>query len=105
MTTATILTSLVGSDGQAYSSTEKSTAITSAQSILGTSDGDSNAKDAATAMLAQRILINKRKSADNQQSVEELITDEIRSLLTDDDLQSNEDVFGFISENPTETWY
>ena len=106
MTTATDLTTLVGSDGVNFSASQKSSAITLAQKLLGTSDGDSDLKDLATAMLAQRILMNQLKSADEQQELSDLITDEIRSFVTDpDDFQSDESVFVVDTDQPTETWY
>lgn len=106
MTTATHLTALVGDDDQHFSSDQKSNAISLAQSFLGTSDGDSDPKDVATAMLAQRILLNLLKSADDQSTFEELVTDDIRRLATDsDDYQSDEDVFIVDTDPPTETWY
>lgn len=86
MTTATILTSLVGDDGEHYSSAQKSGAITVAQTYLGTSDGDSNAKDTATAMLAVAILLNRKKmGGSDAMRLESLVTDEIRALLAEEE--------------------
>lgn len=84
MTTATLLTALVGDDGHVYSSTEKSSAITAAQSFLGTSDGDSASFDMATAMMAQAILINNRLG-DKAQPLSSLHSPEIRNLMRADE--------------------
>lgn len=102
MTTATLLSSLVGSDGHNFSSDEKSTAITTAQTFLGISEGDSDAKDMAAALLAQRILLNKRKSADDQSTLSELITDDIRSLMAEEEKSTSYKVVHY--KKPTVDW-
>lgn len=85
MTTADHLDALVGSDGQNYSAAQKASAINTAHAFLGTADGDSDQKDVATAMLAQAILLNQKKSADEQLNISKLMSDDIRSLLAEDE--------------------
>lgn len=95
MTTATLLSSLVGN---AFKSGLQSTAIETAQTYFDTSDGDSDGKDMATAMLAHAILLNQRQAekgtTDNTiavLSIDQLVNTEMQSLLNN----ANVDDFEF----------
>ena len=105
MTTATHLTSLVGADAFNFTSSEKSAAITTAQAYLGTSDGDSNAKDMATAMLASNILLNRKKISTNPEAavgLERLVTSEIRALMAEDEKSDAYKIIHY--KKPTVDW-
>ena len=71
----------------------------------------------ATAIVAQKIILNKRASdksrtnpdaADNIVTLDEMVTDEIRRMITDpDDLQSSESAFHYSTTAPdgaSERW-
>ena len=105
MTTATLLTSLVGADNLNFAATEKSSAITAAQAYLGTADGDSNAKDMATAMLANAILLNRKKLSTNPEAatrLEKLVTPEIRALMAEDEKSDTYKIIHY--KKPTVDW-
>lgn len=89
MTTATDLATLCGTG---FTSPEQALAITTAQKYLGTSEGESDAKDMATAFFAHAILVNRRRaesSKTNDQLIilpmSSLVTNEIRALLAEDE--------------------
>jgi hypothetical protein len=93
MTTLTdMLDTIVGS---AFAAAQKTAAIRDALLYHGLSDGDSNEKDMATALLAANILNNQRMiqaaRTDNSllsqvKSFDQLITPEIERLLTESSL-------------------
>lgn len=94
-------------------STIRDAAIDSAQDYLGTDDTATGQKAAATAALAHKIILNQRSSdkakTDSSitvRSLDELVTDEMRRMVTDaDDLSSSETSFHYDTDAPADTWY
>lgn len=88
ITSATLLTALVGDDDEFFKASHKSGALTAAATYLKVSAGDSDDKDMATALLAQAMLLNRKKMGARNESasrLEALVTDEIRSLMAGDE--------------------
>jgi len=99
MTTETDLTTLGGSS---FSSTKRTAAIALANKYFGTTDGDSDGDDLATAMLALAVMLNQRQADKGKTdpsiavlNIDQLVTPEMLSLLTTDTVPTNYDILSY----------
>lgn len=68
---------------------EQSNAISSAQKLLGTTDGDNDRADRATAMCAYNVMLNQKILFDDDPNIkpmtlDQIITQDIKDLLVED---------------------
>lgn len=105
MTTATHLSTLLGGGDASqskFSTTQQTNAITSAQALLGTSDGDSDPKDMATAMRAMIILYDASDNHNLDPSTRDDMMSNIRSLMAEDEKSKSYKVIHY--KKPSVDW-
>lgn len=108
MTTETDLDTLTGN---AFSDGKKDAAIALARKYFGTSDGESDDKDLATALLSMAVLLNRRQAekgrTDNAIAVlniDELVTPQMERLLVSSTKAAKLNVFNFKARDTSKHW-
>lgn len=99
MTTETDLTTL---GGLSFNSNRRTAAIALANKYFGTTDGDSDGDDLATAMLALAVMLNQRQADKGKTdpsitvlNIDQLVTPEMLSLLTRDTIPINYNIIKY----------